>query len=168
MPNITAPRLASKSGAISQWTENGGARFKSEFERALSMTLAALQHSLGGKESADGLFALGTDLMYRKEFAEAHACLQKARSLAPDRPDIANTMAVNLAHHGQVDDAIALSETIAQAHDDNATAHMNLAWWYATEKNLPEQAREHYNKARSLGMSPVKKLEKMLGTPATQ
>ncbi len=163
MPNITAPRLSSKSGAVSQWTENSGARFKTEFERALSASLAGVQVLLGGPETADGLFALGTDLMYQKKFAQAHERLDKARLLAPDRLDIADTEAVNLGHNGQVDDAIALSEKVVAADDNNATARMNLAWWYGVDKKEPEQARPHYERALKLGMAPMRKLDASLG-----
>ncbi len=163
MPNILSPRLSSKSGAISQWTEDKGARFKTEFERALSISLAGMRMSLGGPDTADGLFALGTDLMYQKKFAEAHERLEKARQLAPDRLDIANGEAVNLGHSGQVDDAIALAEKVVAADGDNASAHINMAWWYGVDKKQPEQARVHYEQARKLGVAPVKKLEKVLG-----
>lgn len=162
MPNITAPRLASKSGAVSQWTEDKGAHFKAEFERALSASLAAMRVSLGGPETADGLFALGSDLMYQKKFAAAHEYFEKARLLAPDRLDIMNAEAVNLGHYGQVDEAIALSEKVLLVDCDNATAHMNLAWWYGVDKKKPEQARMHYELARKLGLAPVKRLEKAL------
>jgi tetratricopeptide (TPR) repeat protein len=161
-PNITSPRLSSKAGAVSQWTENGAARFKTEFERALTCALAGMQVSLGGPETVDGLFALGADLMYQKKFAEAHERLEKARLLARDRTDIANTEAVNLGHNGQVDDAIALSKLVVEAHDDDFVSNANLAWWYAVEKNQPELARPYYDQALKLGMAPVKKLDRAL------
>lgn len=166
MPNIMSPRLSSKAGAVSQWTDNNGAFFKTEYERATATALAGLEMELGGAETAEGLFALGADLMYQKKFAAAHERLEKARLLSPERLDIANTEAVNLGHHGQVDDAIVLANLVVAADGENAPAHMNLAWWYAVEKGQSEQAGPHYEQALKLGMAPVKKLEKALGLSA--
>ncbi len=161
-PNILSPRLTAKSGAVSQWTADDGIHLKREFERALTASLAGMQMALEKPDTVDGLFALGADLMYQKKFAEAHERLEKARILAPERQDIANTEAVNLGHNGQTDDAIALSERLLAADGNNAAAHMNLAWWYAVKKNQPGLARPHYEQARKQGMAPVKKLEKVL------
>ena len=163
LPNITNPRLTSKDNAVSQWTENNGARFKAAFEGALHNCLAALDMRLGGPETADGLFALGSARVYDKKFAEAHAFLEKARRLAPERADIANVLAVNLAHHKQVDDAIAVEEALLGVADENGPAHMNLAWWYAMDKKEMDRSRSHYEKARSLGMEPIRRLERELG-----
>jgi len=168
LPNFLSPRLTAKEGAVSQWTDDHGARLKKAFEQAMTASLAGLRMSLGGEETADGLFGQGNSLMYRKDFAEAGARLEKARRLAPERLDIASTEAVNLGMNRQTDDAIALSEKLLAADPNNAAAHMNIAWWYWKEKNQPGVARNHYEAARRLGMAPVKKLEKALAVPSAK
>ena len=101
--------------------------------------------------------------MYQKKFAEAQDRLDKARLLAPDRLDIANTEAVNLGHNGRVDDAVVLAEKVVAADDNNPAAHMNLAWWYGVDKKEPDLAKPHYEQALKLGMAPMRKLDTALG-----
>ncbi len=83
--------------------------------------------------------------------------------MRPNYAEARNGLAVNTAHAGDTDKAIALTNALVADAPDYAPAHYNLAWWYAEEKGDLEAARPHYEQARELGLAGDKDLEKTLG-----
>ncbi len=161
-PNITAPRLAAGKTAVSQWTEDGGARLKASFEQAADDVTAALLADLGLAESARGLCVLGAQLALNGDNAEAAARFKRALELEPDLASAANGLAVALARNKQVDEAVALAQALTKAHPDYMPGWYNLAWWLAVELEDAEQARPCFEKAVALGAAPSRRLERAL------
>ncbi|MDQ1257104.1 MAG: hypothetical protein QG656_1706 [Candidatus Hydrogenedentes bacterium] len=160
-PDFSSIRLTVEDNAIDTWTKDGGAVLKKAFEESVDAAVSALMCDLGLAEEAIGEYYLGKLAMNRKEFAEADAHFQKAIQLDPAMLDAQNGRAVNLAHHGQLDDAIGILRAITESSPEYGPAWFNLAWWYATEKEDAANAKTCYEKAKALGMPAHKKLDKL-------
>ncbi len=164
-PNITSPRLTIMPNAVRQWTEDGGVRLKTEFEQSAERTVEGLLNALGFAETPDGLLALGWNAMQRGQHDKAHELLQRAQAMDPGRPDILNVMAVNLAHNGQVDEAVSVTGELLKMQPEYGAAHFNLAWWLAKGKKNLDEAKDHYAKALALGLPEHRFLRKRLQFP---
>lgn len=161
-PNFTSPRLTVEEGAIEQWTANGGELLRARFEQAVEGVASALFTEMGLVDEALGHYYLGRHAMNDKDFDKAAAHYRKALELDPALFRAKNGLSVNLAHHGNLDQAIAMAKELTEARPDYGPAYYNLAWWYAVEKDAPEAARPCYTKALELGMPEEKKIEKVL------
>ncbi|MBI2431284.1 MAG: tetratricopeptide repeat protein [Candidatus Hydrogenedentes bacterium] len=162
MPNMRSPRLTVEEGAIEQWTSDGGVILKQRMNEAIEGVVAALVTDLGLAQDPKGHYYLGRLVMNRKNFEEAHQLYQEALKLAPDMTAAKNGMSVNLAHNGQLDEAIALAQELTQSAPEYGPAWYNLAWWHAVERNDLAAAGPYYEKALALGMPPEKDIEKKL------
>ena len=158
-----SPRFTVEEGAIAQWTGDGGATLRQRMEAAVQGATSALLVSLGLADEAQGNHVLGVEAMRRKDFKVAHDHFQKALALQPDVVTTRNAMAVNLAHNGQLEEALRITEALAASHPEYGPAHYNLAWWYAVEAGDVGKARASYERALALGMPAEKKVEKALG-----
>ena len=78
------------------------------------------------------------------------------------KPLMINAHAVNMAHYGQVEDAIAVAKTMTEATPDYAPAWFNLAYWYAVKKKDGASAQANYDKAIALGMAKDSGVEKAI------
>ena len=163
MPNITDPRFGVSEDAIAQWTGDGGATFRQRFEAAVDGVISALLMELGLEESAEGGYYLGRIYLMRKKFDAAEGYFNISLKMAPDHVPAKNGMSVTLYHKKQLDDAIALATTLSDSTPDFAPAQYNLAWWHAVEKKDAAAALPYYERARALGMSTPKKLDKAVG-----
>lgn len=161
-PNITAPRLSASGDAISQWTPENAAPLRAAFEEAVDAVAAAILTDLGLEETPKGLYTLGTYLLLNGKESEAADKFTQAIELESDMSEAVNGLAVAMAKNKQVDEAIALTEKLVEAHPDFMPGHYNLAWWYAMEKKNAELARPHYEKALALGVSPSRRIEKKI------
>jgi tetratricopeptide (TPR) repeat protein len=153
--------LTVEDNAIDAWTKDGGAGLKKAFEESVDAAVSALMCDLGLAEEAVGEYYLGKLAMNRKEFEDADAHFQKAIQLDPAMLDAQNGRAVNLAHNGQLDDAIGILRAVTESSPEYGPAWFNLAWWYATEKEDAANAQACYEKAKALGMPAHKKLDKL-------
>lgn len=163
MPNITDPRFGVSEDAIAQWTGDGGETFRQRFEAAVDGVISALLMELGLEESAEGGYYLGRVYLMRKKFDAAEAYFNTALKLQPDHSPAKNGLSVTLYHKKELDEAIAVSKALSDAEPDFAPAHYNLAWWHAVEKKDAASALPHYERARALGLSTPKKLDKAVG-----
>jgi len=163
LPDLGSPRLSIEENAIEQWTNDGGVLFRERFEAAARGAASAMLVDMGLAEEPEGAYYLGKQLMNQKKFAEADTRFRQALAIRPDYTDARNGLAVNTAHAGDIDGAIALTEALASDAPEYAPAHYNLAWWYAEEKGDLDSARPHYEQARELGLPGDEDLEKALG-----
>lgn len=159
-PNFSALRLTIGENAIEKWTGDGGATLRARYEAAVDGAVSALLTAMDLADEPQGHYYLGRQTMHQKKFEEAAAHFKRALELEPGFLDAWNGMSVNLAHNGQVDDAILLAKGIVEAHPEYGPAYYNLAWWLAIEKKEPEAARPYYEKALELGFPEDKKIEK--------
>ena len=75
------------------------------------------------------------------DHAGAQELYRKALALSPDSLLTQNNLAMSMILNGQIDDAIALLETLNKRKDANATVRQNLALAYGLKGN-PARARE--------------------------
>lgn len=163
MPDFGQSLVTKEEDAISQWTNDGGARFRIEYEAAVDGAISGVLCALGMAQEAAGEYQLGRQEMNDKNFAEADVHFRTALGLDPAFVDARNALSVNHAHAERLDEAIALATAILQESPDYGPAHYNLAWWYAVDKGDAATARPYYERALALGMPISKKLEKALG-----
>lgn len=161
--SIAHARLTVKEGAVDRWVKDGGATIRARYEAAVDGAVSALLCELGLAEEAQGEYYLGLASMNRKRFMEAEGHFRKAVALEPAWPELRNARAVNMAHHKQLDDAIAQCRDLTKDNAGFGPAWFNLAWWYATGKNDLSAARPCYEKALQLGMASDPKLDRILG-----
>lgn len=163
MPDFGQSLVSKEEDAITQWTNDGGTRFRLEYEAAVDGAISAVLCALGLVQEATGEYQLGRKELNEKNFAEADIHFRTALGLDPSHVDAKNALSVNHAHAGRLDEAIALAASILQESPDYGPAHYNLAWWYAVDKGDTATARPNYERALALGMPISKKLEKALG-----
>lgn len=161
-PNLTSPRFAVKENAIEQWVENDGALLKSRFETAVEGVLSALLVDLGVADEAAGHYYLGKQSLLQKKYADAEQHLRKAIAGDPENLDAQDALAITCAHDKRLDEAIALSKALLEAHPDHAAANYNLAYWYAVKKKDAAAAKPYYDKAIEQGMTPSGAVTKRL------
>ena len=162
-PNLSSPRFKVQDDAIEQWTGDGGRELRRRFEEAMDGALSAMLTNLGLAQEALGEYYLGKGAMNRKKFDQADDHFRKALALDPGYTEALSAWTVNLAHNGQVDDAIAEAHKLTETIPAFGPPWHNLAWWYAIEKNDPKIARPFYNQALTLGMPNNIKIEKAMG-----
>lgn len=160
--NITNPEFTVDDEKVKRWTADGGAVLKQRFEQAANAAAAAMFVDLGLGDDPAGHYALGVLQMNQEQHKEAAAHFEKAVQLDPSFTDARNAHAVNMAHFGQVDDAIATAKSITEATPDFAPAWFNLAYWYADEKKDGASAQTCYDKAVALGMAKDPSIEKAI------
>lgn len=160
--NITNPEFAVDDEKVKRWTADGGAILKQRFEQAANAAAAAMYVDLGLGEDALGHYTLGVLLMNEEKFKEAAIQFDKALRLDPNLIDARNAHAVNMAHFGQLDDAIAQAKSMTEATPDYAPAWFNLAYWYAVKKKDGVSAKPCYEKAVALGMAKDGGIEKAI------
>ena len=161
-PNLSSPRLSAEKDAIDQWTGDGGARFKAEYEHSVKAVVSALLCNLHMVREAEGEYFLGKIAMNRKEFEVAEQHFKNAYAIDANMPDALNGVAANLGYQKDYEEAIAFGNKVAERFPDYAPIRLNLAWWYAVGQNDADSARPHYEKALSLGLAPEPKIEKVL------
>ena len=161
-PNIMSPRFSIGEDAVGQWTRNNAEPLRTAFERAVEYLAAAILADLGLEETPEGLYTLGAYQLLNRRYPQAAEAFTRAIDLAPDMRDAANGLSVALAGNGQVEEAVALAEEIADAAPDYLPAQYNLAWWHAVEQQDPAQARPYYEKALALGAAPSRRLERAM------
>jgi len=160
--NITNPDFTVDEEKVNRWTADGGAILKERFELAANAAVAALIVDLGLAEDGLGEYTLGVLMMNHKKFSEAGAHFEKALQLDPSLIDARNAHAVNMAHNGQVDDAIAEMKSLTESNPDYAPAWYNLAYWYAVKKKDAASAQPAYDKSVALGMPKDSSIEKAI------
>ena len=166
MPDFGGKLMSKEEDAISQWTDDGGARFRIEYEACVDDAISSVLCALGLVQEAKGEYRLGCQELNDKNYAEAEVHFRTAVGLDPDFVDARDALSVNHAHAGRIDEAIALAAAILQDAPDYGPAHYNLAWWYAIESGDTATARPHYERALALGMPISRKLEKAFEEPA--
>jgi len=162
LPDLASPRLSIEEDAVEQWTGDGGVLFRQRFQEAARGAVSAMLVDMGLAEEPEGAYFLGKQLMNQKRFEEAEQRFRQALALRTDYVDARNALAVNTAHAGDVDGAIAMTRALAADAPDYAPAQYNLAWWYADEKEDAAAARPFYAAALRLGLAPDRDLEKRL------
>lgn len=160
--NITNPEFTVDDEKMARWTADGGAILKERFEMAANAAAAAMFVDLGLGDDAMGRYTLGVLLMNDKKHKEAADHLQRALQLDPNLIDALNAHAVNMAHFGQVDDAIAAGKSMTVSNPDYAPAWFNVAYWYAVKKKDGASAQPFYAKALELGMPKDGAIEKAI------
>ncbi|NIA14801.1 MAG: hypothetical protein GWP08_12055 [Nitrospiraceae bacterium] len=162
-PNLSSPRFKVADDAIEQWTGDGGKELRRRFEESMDGALSAMLTDTGLAEEALGEYYLGKGAMNRKKFTQADAHFRKAMALKPGFTEAQSAWTVNLAHNGQVDEAIVEGRKLTEAAPEFGPPWFNLAWWYAVEKDDPKAAQPFYTEALALGMPENAKIEKALG-----
>jgi len=162
MPNLGSPRFSAAEDAISQWTGDGGATFRTRYEAAVDGCISAMLNAMGLANEPQGALYLGKLYLMRKDFDEAAAEFQRVLDAEPENIAALNGLSVVYGHDKQVDEAIALATKITGLAPEYGPAHYNLAWWYADEKEDGAAAKPHYEKALSLGMPEEKKIQKRI------
>lgn len=107
-------------------------------DRAESLASEAARHD---RRSADALLILGMCANRAREPARALSCLQKARKIAQDHPQILTQMAVARFMQGKTDEALRLYDRALRAAPDDAAA----LWGKANlldKSGRPEEALE--------------------------
>lgn len=160
-PQIRGARLTVEKDTLGKWREDGRS-LRGDFVQTAEAAAAALVVSLGLAEDAAGEYHLGKCALNEKHFEESLDHFGKAVALKPDYADAHNAISVACAHQGNLDDAIEKAHAITATWPEYAPAFMNLAWWYAMEKDDLPAARPLYQRALELGMDPVKKLGERL------
>ena len=160
--NITNPEFTVDEEKVKRWTADGGAILKDRFEQAANAVASAMFVDLGLGDDAVGHYTLGVLLMNKEKHQEAADHLAKALQLDPNLIDASNAHAVNMAHYGQLYDAIATAKSITEANPDYAPAWFNLAYWYAVKKKDAASAQPCYDKAIALGMPKDPSIEKAI------
>lgn len=163
LPSLGENLVSVEENALSQWTEDGGVRYRLAHEAAIDAAISALLCELGFAEEAIGEYQLGVQALHDKEFEEASARFRRALQLDPALVDARNALSVTEAHAGHLDSAIALAREITETDPHYGPAQHNLAWWYAVEKGDVETARPYYELSLTLGMPFSEKIEKALG-----
>ena len=159
-PNIGSPRLTADENAIDQWTQDGGALLRQQFENAVAGAISAILTDMNLLDEAEGNYYLAKQAMNRKKQDEAIALYRHALELDPAFIEAKNGLSVSLAHQNDLETAIATAREITQERPEYAPAWFNLAWWYGIEQADLAQARPCYDKALALGIAPHKKLDK--------
>ena len=155
--------LSVDGDAMDQWSAAGDNALKDNLVLLADGLASALLCDLGLADEAMGHYYLGLTAMYGKDFLVAEEHLGRALALDPSSLDALNARAVNMAHNGQVDDAIAAAEELLAHRPDFGPAAYNVAWWLAIGQENGAAARPYYEKALALGMPRNKKIEKSLG-----
>ncbi len=148
----SSPQFRVDEAAFARWTADNGALLRARFDEGIEAVTAALLADLGLESSALGELYRGRQAMRDKRFSDADAHFREALRLDPTLLEARNAQAVNLAHAGQVADAIALAEQITREAPEYAPAWFNLAWWHAVDRKDPDAARPCYEEAVRLGM----------------
>ena len=161
-PNFSSPRLKVEDDAIAQWTGDGGKVFQERYVTAVDGCVSAVLTDLGLVDEALGHYYLGKQKMNQKKFEAADKHFRRALELDPSLIEAQNGFAVNLAHNGQIEEAIAADKALIENHPDYAAGQFNLAYWYAIDQGAPEEARSYYKKAQELGLPSLKKIDKAL------
>lgn len=156
--------LSVDGDAMDQWNAAGNGALKNGLAVLADGLASALLCDLGLADEATGHYYLGLTAMYGKDFLVAEKHLGRSLTLDPGSPDALNARAVNMAHNGQVDDAITAEEALLARNPDYGPAAYNLAWWLAINQENAAAARPYYQKALALGMARNSKLEKSLGS----
>lgn len=159
-PDVTSG-LTVDEEIVKSWAGDDGTLLKARFQEVVHGAVSALLCELGFAEEAVGEYHLGKWAMMREQYQEAEVHFTKAARLDPKWPDITSARAVNVARSGNVNEAIAMTETLVEAYPNYGPGWFNLAWWYAIKKRAPA-AKACYEKALGLGMRPNKKIEKAL------
>lgn len=160
--NVTNPDFTVDDEKVKRWTADGGAVLKQRFELAANAAVAAMLSDMGLVRDALGEYALGVLLMNKKKFKEAAARFQTALELDPNLIDARNAHAVNMAHNGQIDDAVAAARSLTESSPEYGPAWFNLAYWLAVEKKDASAAQAAYKKAIALGLPKDSQIEKAL------
>ncbi|MBP8131357.1 MAG: hypothetical protein KA184_17395 [Candidatus Hydrogenedentes bacterium] len=163
LPVLGQNLVSVEDNALSQWTEDGGVRYRLAHEAAVDAAVSALLCELGYAEEAMGEYQLGIQALHKEAFDEASAHFRRALQLDAALVDARNAVSVTEAHAGHLDNAIALAREITETDPHYGPAQHNLAWWYAMEKGDIAAARPYYETSLSLGMPISEKLEKTLG-----
>jgi tetratricopeptide (TPR) repeat protein len=160
--NLTNPSLTVDGEAVRAWTEDGGTLLKQRFEATADAAVSALVCDLGLAREPIGEYYLGTLSMNRKDFDEAETHFAQALALDAGNVDARNARAVNRWHNKERDRALSEMRALANDVPDFGPAHYNLAFWLAVEMKDGAAGKEHYEKARALGMPESKKIEKAI------
>lgn len=176
---LISTRLKADEDAIAQWTGDGGVTVRQRFEAAVDGAISAMLCDLGLVQEALGEYCLGKMASNEKRFEEADAHFLKAlalgnrpvnpmdrfvvaTALAPESLDALNGRAVNLGRMERTDEAIAAARALVEQAPDHGPAWLNLAWWYAVEKEDSTAAKPCYERALELGMPALDDVEKAL------
>ncbi|MFO7973609.1 MAG: tetratricopeptide repeat protein [Candidatus Hydrogenedentota bacterium] len=160
-PRIRGARLTVERDVLEKWREGKGS-LREDFVQTAEAAAAALVVSLGMAEDAVGEYYLGKCALNEKDFENSLFHFNEAIALDPEYADVHNAISVAYAHQGNLDEAIEKAKTITEKWPEYGPAFMNLAWWYAMKKDDIPTARPFYQRARELGMDPVKKLDERL------
>ncbi len=162
VPNYFSPRFSSDRDAVDQWTREDGKHLRTTFEEAVDGVTAAILTDLGLQETPEGLYTLGVHHLLNGREPEAAAAFVRTLELAPEMYAARNGLVVALIRDDQADTALTHAKKLVEAAPDYMPGHYNLAWCYAVEKNAPEKARPHYERAVALGASPSRRLERAM------
>jgi tetratricopeptide (TPR) repeat protein len=165
-PTIANPRLRVEAQAVEWLVSENAAPLKREIEAAAEAAAAMLLTALNVEESFEGRYQLGRMALFNKELDAAAQQFERALALRHDAPEAVNALAVTRAHQGNLEQALELGRNLAEKAPDFAPIHYNLAWWLA-DKGEVRQAREHYRKARELGLGADEALEKRVQDEAS-
>ncbi|MBI3099711.1 MAG: tetratricopeptide repeat protein [Planctomycetes bacterium] len=100
-------------------------------------------------EHAKTLAKMGSYFRAAGRFEEAHRCLDRARTIAPDDIGLRVEVAMTLRDEGKIDDAETLWREVLVAHPDHPEALLQLAM-HCLEHARPEEARELLDRAVGL------------------
>ncbi|HNT89300.1 MAG TPA: tetratricopeptide repeat protein, partial [Candidatus Hydrogenedentes bacterium] len=162
LPDFGGNLVSIEGGAMSQWADDGGVRFRLAHEACVDAAVSALLCELGFVQEAAGMYQLGLQTLHKKNFDEAAAYFRKALELDPALLDAKNAWSVSEARAGRLEAAMDFARAILEIDPDYGPAHYNLGWWHAIDKRDIETARGHYERALALGMPISEKMEKAL------
>jgi tetratricopeptide (TPR) repeat protein len=162
-PDFSALGFSVDEAAIAQWTEDGGATLRSRFEEAIDGAISALLVDLKLAGEPLGAYYLGKQALMQKKCDEAVTLLAAAAQADPSLLDARAAHGVAVAKQGKLDEAVAMTRTLAEEHPEFGPAQYNLAYWLAVEKKDAASAKPFYAKAMELGMPQSKKVAEALG-----
>lgn len=160
--NFSSPGFKVKDDAITEWTEDAGETFRSDYEQTVDAAVEALLCDLGLRETSEGYYHLGKSALMHKRFADADAHFRKALTLDDDNRDARNGLVVSLGRNGQTDAALVLAERLVADEPAFGPGWLNLAWLHAIKNKDPELAAEPYRRAQALGMPRSKRIERKI------
>lgn len=161
-PTYTDIELSTNQEMLDRWIANGGAELKDAYRDALSGVTDALLQSLDAGGTPEGAVVLARSALEQKNEERALGLYTSAISRGHRSTAALNGMVVALARLGRTGEATAAAKTVVSEYPEFGAGWLNLAWLYAVEQKDAEAARVPYERARELGMHPVKKIEKRL------
>ncbi len=103
------------------------------------------------RTDAQALYEKGLELFQEDQLDDAEHQMRRAIEVNPLYEDAHEALGVILGRRGRIDEAIAVTLTLAEINPDHLMAHVNLSVFYNKKGGMIEEAEAEQAKARILG-----------------